>query len=252
LLCAKAAADEAFWDAHWSAQDLAAELAAAEKGTWASRVTARYLPRGRRVLEGGAGLGRNVAALKAAGYDAVGVDFAQATVERARSARPGLELVVGDVRRLPFPDASFDGYWSVGVIEHFREGYAEISSEMRRVLRPGGLLFLSFPRLSPLRRLKAAAGSYPAWDGRDGSFYQYLLDERQVLAHFQGRAFSLKARWAFDGLKGLKDEWPAVHPVLQALYDSRRAAARALRRLLEPALAPWAGHCSMLVLEKRS
>ncbi|MBI3298633.1 MAG: class I SAM-dependent methyltransferase [Elusimicrobia bacterium] len=250
LLCARREADEAFWDGHWAGQDMAAELAAASRGTWVSRLTRKHLPRGSRVLEGGAGLGRNVVALSAAGFDAVGVDFAPETVARAKTARPGLQMVVGDVRGLPFPDASFDGYWSVGVIEHFRQGYAPIAAEMRRVLKPGGLLFLSFPHLSALRRLKAASGAYPAWHGREEEFYQYLLDGRDVRADFAASGFRLRRRSGFDGLKGLKDEWPAAQPALQRLYDGRGLASRALRRLLEPALAPWAGHCSLLVLER--
>ena len=252
VLCARAEADEAYWDAHWAGQDLARELAAAGRGTWASRITARWLPKGARVLEGGAGLGRNVAGLAAAGYDATGVDFARETVSRALAVRPDLKLVVGDVRSLPFEGASFDGCWSVGVIEHFRDGYDEIASEMRRVLRPGGLLFLTFPRLSALRRLKAAAGAYPEWHGREAEFYQYLLDEDRVIADFAALGFTLREWSAFDGVKGLKDEWAPARPVLQRLYDGRGLAAKAARRLLEPALAPWAGHCALLVLERGS
>ena len=121
---------------------------------------------------------------------------------------------------------------------------------MGRVLRPGGLLFLTFPHQSALRRLKAALGAYPAWHGLEAEFYQYLLDGRGVRAAFSAAGFRLRRRKSFDGLKGLKDEWPTAQPAMQRLYDGRGLAARALRRLLEPALAPWAGHCSLLVLER--
>lgn len=42
-----------------------------------------------------------------------------------------------DVRKLQFADGFFDGYWSLGVIEYFWEGYNEIVNEVKRVIKPG-------------------------------------------------------------------------------------------------------------------
>jgi len=53
-----------------------------------------------------------------------------------------------DVRKLNFPDHYFDGYWSLGVIEHFYKGYDEIIHKIYRVLHPGGFLFLTVPEMS--------------------------------------------------------------------------------------------------------
>ena len=105
-----------------------------------ARITARYLPPGSRVLEGGCGRANKVKALADAGFAAVGVDYAAESVELARQVYPGLDIQVGDVRMLPFPDGAFDGYWSIGVIEHFWAGYDDILREARRVLKPGGVL----------------------------------------------------------------------------------------------------------------
>jgi len=43
---------------------------------------------------------------------------------------------------LPFEDRSFDGIWSYAVLEHV-ESPDQALSEMRRVLKPGGMLFLA-------------------------------------------------------------------------------------------------------------
>ena len=51
------------------------------------------------------------------------MDFAEESVRRARLEYPGLDIREGDVRSLPFPAGHFDGYWSIGVIEHFWGGY---------------------------------------------------------------------------------------------------------------------------------
>ena len=118
-------------------------------------VTARYLARGSRVLEGGCGRANKVNAMAAAGFHAIGIDFAPQSVTQAKLDYPGLDIRLGDVRSLEFPDGSFDGYWSIGVIEHFWEGYADILSEAGRILRPQGIPFSHGAVVSPYRQRKA-------------------------------------------------------------------------------------------------
>lgn len=59
--------------------------------------------------------------------------------------RERLEVLHMDGRWLRFPDASFDGVFSSGSIEHFGdfEDIAAAAYEMGRVLKPGGILTLS-------------------------------------------------------------------------------------------------------------
>lgn len=57
-----------------------------------------------------------------------------------------LQLRHGSILALPYADGTFDGYYSLGVIEHFTQ--AEISrilAEARRVMRPKGTLVLFWP-----------------------------------------------------------------------------------------------------------
>jgi len=42
---------------------------------------------------------------------------------------------------LKFPNNFFDGYWTLGVIEHFWEGYNQIIEEAKRVIKPGDIYF---------------------------------------------------------------------------------------------------------------
>jgi SAM-dependent methyltransferase len=50
-------------------------------------------------------------------------------------------FVVGSATELPFPDNSFDAVWTIDVLEHVPQPEKALS-EMRRVLRPDGYLFL--------------------------------------------------------------------------------------------------------------
>jgi 2-polyprenyl-3-methyl-5-hydroxy-6-metoxy-1,4-benzoquinol methylase len=54
-----------------------------------------------------------------------------------------VKFVSADLRRLPQPDNYFDVIYCLSVLEHTR-GYPEILLELRRVLRPGGTLVVSF------------------------------------------------------------------------------------------------------------
>lgn len=61
------------------------------------------------------------------------------------------EVIHGDIMELPFEDGGFDGYYNLGVVEHFTaDQIQKIFSEAKRVLRPGGRMVIFWPhRLAP-------------------------------------------------------------------------------------------------------
>lgn len=74
-------------------------------------------------------------------FELHGVDVSAAMVERARAANPGVEYAVSEPRRLPHPDGRFDLAFAVCVLHHAeRADRLPLLAEMRRVVRPGGLV----------------------------------------------------------------------------------------------------------------
>lgn len=218
--------------------------------------TRKYLQAGARVLDGGCGRGDKVFALRRAGFDAVGLDFAPQTVRAVHAAVPELPIVCGDVRSLPFDSASFDGYWSLGVIEHFYDGYETILREISRVLRPGGTLFLTFPSISPLNRLGIRRGAYPAY--RDGpeqraAFWQFGYPSNAIAANFARAGFTLQHEEGRGGMIGLREE---IRPLSRAMYyvetHQHFLPFRALFVLGNLLFSPVAYHIRFLVLRKSS
>jgi SAM-dependent methyltransferase len=98
------------------------------------------LREGQRVLDLGCGAGKMALFAHGHGAHAAGVDAAPFFLPAAAAA---VDLVRGDLRRLPFRNGSFAAAWSIDVLEHLDEaGAAELLVEARRVLAPGGALFV--------------------------------------------------------------------------------------------------------------
>lgn len=241
-----------FWDEQWNKEELLKRIKSGNTYHFLKKITQRYLPKGSRILEGGCGTGQVVYALGTWGYKAYGVDFAPATVEMVRTLVPDLRVSLGDVRHLDFPDASFDGYWSLGVIEHFFDGYDDIVQEAHRVLKPGGILFLSFPVMSPLRKWKARLHLYEALAPFPSAseFYEFMLDQNVVAQHLQPMGFERVGTYMYDALKGIKDEVPLFQNAVQRLYKSHSQLARASRLALTMILGRLTGHMTVLILRK--
>jgi SAM-dependent methyltransferase len=217
--------------------------------------TRKYLPAASLILEGGAGLAQNSWYMHLAGYRTVALDFAPKTMKFLKQNRPEVHPTLGDVRDLPLEDESVDGYWSLGVIEHFYDGYGAILNEMHRVIRKGGYLFLTFPHMSKLRQIKARKGLYEIWQGNGdfvANFYQFVLDERRVIKAFEGDGFKLIRKHSLDGVKGFKDEIRIGRNWMQAIYDGKTLRTRLAKRLLDMLLRPWASHIAFLVFKKQS
>jgi SAM-dependent methyltransferase len=239
-------ANPEFWDNQWQIDDLHYHITSCNSDEEFIPAVKKYLPLGSRVLEGGCGRGQLVHALKYQGYKAIGIDFAPKIVENIKQAVPDLDVRVGDLQNLPIEDNYLDGYISVGVIEHFWEGYYPILSEMKRTLKPAGFLFISFPHMSPLRNFKARFGFY---ENRE-IFYQFALNPKQVIQDLQALGFTLKAEKAWDGLWGIMDEFPRLKPWIHPIYDYQKY--QILRPHLDRLLKPITSHCSILVMQKMS
>lgn len=114
------------------------------------------VPRGATVLDLGCGAGEFSAALTKAGAQVIAVDVAAEALRRARERVPGLDARLWrSGEPLPVEDNAVDVVWAGEVIEHVAD-VAPWLSEVRRVLRPRGVLLLSTPHHGPLTMLRLA------------------------------------------------------------------------------------------------
>jgi ubiquinone/menaquinone biosynthesis C-methylase UbiE len=107
--------------------------------------------RGKRVLEVGAGTGRDSVGMVELGASVFMLDYSTNSLniirEIAAEEKVEVNPVGGNAFSLPFPDGSFDLVFHQGLLEHFRERQAEdLLKENIRILKSGGLLLVDVPQ----------------------------------------------------------------------------------------------------------
>ena len=102
-----------------------------------------YLTPGAAILDAGCGSGRDMAAFRAAGYEVSGFDASEELC-RIASEKTGIP-----VKQLFFEklegEEEYEGIWACASLLHVaRTDLPDVLRRLRRLLRPGGILYASF------------------------------------------------------------------------------------------------------------
>jgi len=119
-----------------------------KKGDWIEEKEKfnKYLPIG-KILEIGAGGGRDARDLIDMGYDYVGTDISQGLLQEAQKNNPGATFLLQSVYEIDFPDNSFDGVWACAVLLHMPKDRIDTALQsIQRVMKKDGVMFISLKK----------------------------------------------------------------------------------------------------------
>ena len=136
------------WESYWKGHaDL--DRTYSTGGRLAREILADGPVAGRRVLEVGAGSGRDTVALAREGAIAYVLDYSPMSLElvRRQARAQGIEihLVRADALAMPFRDDSLDVVFHQGLLEHFRDPMPLLRENVR-VTRRGGRVIVDVPQ----------------------------------------------------------------------------------------------------------
>jgi len=181
----------------------------------------RVVEKGKRLLDLGCADGILAEQLRERFVETHGVDISETALAIARKRGIETHRVNVDEEPLPFPDGFFDAITCLDLVEHVFEPRV-LMREMARVLAPGGSVYIAFPNIRYIIRIKELiAGRFPKTSGDveysyDGGHLHYYTPEdmRRLLAE-QGLSTAsefgivsggIRTRWKYRALKSLLSE----------------------------------------------
>ena len=141
--------DQQVWNRFWDRKNDLSKVYPSSPSVLQTLVT-RFDVQGLRILEVGAGTGRDSAELARRGAQVYVLDFADSSLRivselKSKEKLENLRLVRGDAFRSPFPDGSFDIVFHQGLAEHFKDPLP-LLRENWRIVKPGGHCLCDVPQ----------------------------------------------------------------------------------------------------------
>lgn len=136
------------------------------------------------MLDAGCGTGLNLASMPGG---SIGIDLNPRNLALIRERLPDHPIVLGDIEAMPFEDQSFSTVVCTEVLEHVPYP-ATALEEMRRVLKPGGVLIGSVPCRSMIWKLRFLSSTCP---GDEPFHNEYRIPEVRAML----RGFDIERVW---------------------------------------------------------
>ncbi len=180
----------------------------------------------RHILDFGCGNGRHVIFFAKQGFRVSGLDISRESLDLCRRWLD-MESLVADLRQasveeVPFADDSFDAVVSFGVLDHVRlEVAMRAAGELRRVLKPGGLVHVNLRSPESLdfgKGEEIEPNTFILTEGPEKGIPQHFWSQEEVetfLEGFEVLDWELSVRW-LDKARTQRDSRWAVTARLRA------------------------------------
>ncbi|MFA6835255.1 MAG: methyltransferase domain-containing protein [Fibrobacteraceae bacterium] len=143
--------DQSVWNRFWNSKKDITKVYPSSPTVFETIEKHFHCLKGLKILEVGAGSGRDSAELARKGADVYVLDFAEGSLKIVDSLRirehieGNLHLIRGDAFHSPFPDDTFDLVFHQGLAEHFTHPLPLIKENFR-IVKPGGYCLCDVPQ----------------------------------------------------------------------------------------------------------
>lgn len=237
------------WEDIWESASVEVELQTAyyRRTVRGRNVYLPYFNKTDIILEAGSGLSSALIPLRDMGYKVIGLDYAINALHTSKAHTPELQLTVGDVHTLPFPDNSMGGYLSFGVLEHFEAGMRVPLAEAYRVLKSGGIAVITIPYPNVVWRLAQWRREQQGQQLIDDDFYESTYTRDELVQEVTAVGFEVveavptSHSFTLWGLGGIfqGDGYYETSPLAERLGDAARV------------IAPWAFNFMTMIIARK-
>ncbi len=173
----------------------------------------KYVKKDSCILDIGCGYGRTLSELYHNEYrNLIGIDFSSGMIERGKQQFPYLDLRVKEDMGIALPDASVDAVILFAVLTCIRtnEEQEQLLSEIQRVLKPQGILYVNDfllntdeRNLSRYEKFRETYGIYGVFELPEGAVLRHHDEKwiKQLLNDFSEREYE---RLTFTTMNGHK------------------------------------------------
>ena len=217
----------------------------------------QHLPRDKKILDAGCGVGGWIIFLKEEGFDVEGIDSAARTVRAMTEYDPEIKVKIADVDAIPYPDNLFGGVVAVGALEYVEDRVDEALREVNRVLGPEGVFLLEVPITNLLRRvfyipLKELERRIKGWQGNEPVFANYFFDRHELVRKLKATGFSIITEQPHElpdsnSHYGLYVDWKWLRGSEPYHLNFLGLAIKKLANLI----SPWIASTGMVIVAKK-
>lgn len=101
------------------------------------------LPQNAKILDVGAGFGKDVTYFCNKGFDCIGIDFCDEFIKKSKELYSNVNIYKMSFLEIDFPENTFDALWSRGALFHIsKKDFDTVISKLRRILKPNGVFYV--------------------------------------------------------------------------------------------------------------